>query len=53
MAKVVNAKQDEGIYLMVKETDFPSKKEINQADFIGIGILNTSDLRIGLNCVQV
>ena len=36
---------------MVKETKVEG--ELNQGDFLGIALLNTTDLRMGINCVEI
>ena len=38
---------------MVKEVNVPETREMNQIDFIGIAILNTSELRMGINSVEI
>jgi hypothetical protein len=48
---VVSAKHEESVYLMVKETKVEG--ELNQGDFLGIALLNTTDLRMGINCVEI
>ena len=50
---MISAKYEESIYMMVKEIDGSSEKSPKQGDFIGIAILNTSELRMGMNSIEI